>query len=136
VGGREHEGFEVTKVRLEELREKVRAVEWLNREEQDEMFRGMDQLLRDNQALADGLNDWRDRCREGVNADSTAEWREWLEKTNTALDQEVPVEMSLQVVGQQIAAVESARNHVPFDKLGEYLNALVAFLTVVSGATT
>jgi hypothetical protein len=46
----------------------------------------------------------------------------------------VDVGASLQAVGQQIAASEGARNHVPFDKLGEHLGALTTFLTVVSGA--
>lgn len=45
-------------------------------------------------------------------------------------------EVSLRGIGRQIAAAESARNHVPFDKFGEHLNALVAFLTDVSGAST
>jgi hypothetical protein len=52
----------LTKKRLEELREKVRTTEWLSREEQAEMFRGVDQLLRDEQSLADGLNYWRDEA--------------------------------------------------------------------------
>jgi len=45
-------------------------------------------------------------------------------------------EESLQSVGRQITAAESARNHVPFDKLGDHLNALVAFLGAVSGTAT
>lgn len=43
---------------------------------------------------------------------------------------------SLQDIGRQISAAESARNHVPFDKLGDHLNALVAFLKAFSGAST
>jgi hypothetical protein len=63
VGGGEYEAggeFEVTAEELQDLREAA-ARDLLTRASVARLFREVDQLLRDNQALADGLNNWRER---------------------------------------------------------------------------
>jgi hypothetical protein len=53
----------LTQEQLQNLREAA-ARDFLTRDQIAGLFREVDQLLRDNQSLADGLNDWRERCQK------------------------------------------------------------------------